>query len=230
MLTELILDKLGFFYDDIAKKKHGTCPEITYGELISTIIKDDNSNSAHTLFPMGQQTFNRMMRNVFPNILLNGGNETWFYFLLSLIEHRKCTSCKQIKPYIDFCKDSSRTCGINHRCKICVNTAQIGHQHTYAESFKKSQEKNKDKIYARNAKYRTERKFRCPKWAELDKIEAFYAACPEGYHVDHVLPLKGEFVSGLHVLSNLQYLPNKENLSKGNRINLALYNKEMYGT
>lgn len=58
---------------------------------------------------------------------------------------------------------------------------------------------------------------RTPAWADLKAIEAFYIACPEGFQVDHVVPLRGRRVSGLHVLHNLQYLPKHENMAKGNR-------------
>jgi len=85
--------------------------------------------------------------------------------------------------------------------------------------------RNAVKIRASQSLIRARRLMRVPFWAELDLIEAFYANCPEGLHVDHIIPLQGELVSGLHVLGNLQYLTESENKAKRNRISLEDLNK-----
>lgn len=56
-----------------------------------------------------------------------------------------------------------------------------------------------------------------PSWADIRTIREFYKNCPKSYHVDHIVPVKGKNVSGLHVIWNLQYLEASKNLSKGNK-------------
>lgn len=58
---------------------------------------------------------------------------------------------------------------------------------------------------------------RVPSWAQVEEIHEFYTNCPEGYQVDHIIPLKGKLVCGLHVIENLQYLTPEENMKKGNK-------------
>lgn len=60
-----------------------------------------------------------------------------------------------------------------------------------------------------------------PQWADMDAIREIYVNKPEGCHVDHIIPLKGKLVSGLHVENNLQYLSAEENMRKHNTFKVA---------
>jgi hypothetical protein len=60
-----------------------------------------------------------------------------------------------------------------------------------------------------------------PKWADRQLIRAVYADKPIGHHVDHVIPLRGKMVCGLHVPENLCYLPAELNVRKSNTFKVA---------
>lgn len=80
---------------------------------------------------------------------------------------------------------------------------------------KRYPEKNAAKV----AQYKASKLQRIPLWADLDAIGQVYAeAQQKGLEVDHIYPLRGKLVSGLHVENNLQLLTKSENSSKGNRV------------
>lgn len=73
---------------------------------------------------------------------------------------------------------------------------------------------------AKAAKRRAQKLSATPAWLTDEqklKIRAVYESCPKGFHVDHIIPLQGRSVCGLHVPWNLQHLPAVENIRKGNR-------------
>lgn len=59
---------------------------------------------------------------------------------------------------------------------------------------------------------------RIPPWVDWGKIQEVYAKAQHlGLTVDHIIPLRGKLVSGLHVHNNLRPLSQPENDSKGNK-------------
>ena len=86
-----------------------------------------------------------------------------------------------------------------------------------AELSKRWRQQHPERNRAKSRKYAAERMRRIPPWADIKAIERFYISCPKGWHVDHQIPLRGKTVSGLHVETNLQYLPAVANMKKGNR-------------
>ena len=86
---------------------------------------------------------------------------------------------------------------------------------------------NKDIMGAKTAKRRAAKLERTVAWSDADAIKSLYteahrltAETGEQHHVDHIIPLQGVLVSGLHVENNLQVLTAYANLSKSNTFNI----------
>jgi hypothetical protein len=84
--------------------------------------------------------------------------------------------------------------------------------------------RNRGKKNAEWAKWFADRLQRTPPWADLQAIRKLYdeahritKATGLEHHVDHIIPMRGKLVSGLHVAENLRVLPGPENLSKGSK-------------
>ena len=54
------------------------------------------------------------------------------------------------------------------------------------------------------------------------EMQEIYRNCPEGYEVDHIIPLQNKNVCGLHVPWNLQYLTAEDNRKKKNTFRLEI--------
>jgi hypothetical protein len=84
------------------------------------------------------------------------------------------------------------------------------------EKYAENPERQKqNQLRAKKYKYAKGRQ--TVKWNDELVMKMIYEDCPEGYHVDHIIPVQGKNVSGLHVHTNLQYLLAADNIKKGNK-------------
>ena len=143
-----------------------------------------------------------------------------------------CKYCDTTKPLTSF--ETGR-----RKCKLCRNIEQNARYQEYPsyklEHNKRYLENNREKVYAIHNKWsknnrsvlnrikanrRLLEKRATPSWYDAVEVKYIYQLASErNLVVDHIVPLQGKLVSGLHVAHNLQYLTPEENSSKGNKFN-----------
>lgn len=159
---------------------------------------------------------------------------------------KTCKDCKQEKNLSDFYKAKTCKDGHHSYCKICHNSRSKDKYYEkhdenrarlskyYEDNHEKEKaarrehyQKNKS-IYLFNFYKREERlKEATPTWLTdlmLSEIKQLYKQRQQlseligiEYHVDHIVPIQGETVCGLHVPWNLQVITAEENLKKSNK-------------
>ena len=137
----------------------------------------------------------------------------------SVFELKQCSDCLEFLPFSFYTEgQGGEAFGLQATCKSCRHDKdQIPEN---KERKRKTLREWRNKTGAGRfhcAKRRAAILQRTPAWADQEKIKEIYSNCPEGYQVDHILPLQGELVSGLHVPENLQYLTKSENSIKNNK-------------
>jgi len=95
------------------------------------------------------------------------------------------------------------------------------------ELYQKNREwkkKNRGACNAAEARRRAQKIQATPAWADQAAIKSLYEEAKRlqdllgiEFHIDHVLPLQGELVCGLHVETNLQVVPATLNMKKSNK-------------
>lgn len=156
---------------------------------------------------------------------------------------KTCPHCNQSKPLDQFYKRSDRD-SYHSWCKSCKHEAgrkwHSKNKERHAELNSQWYEQNKEQHLAnskawyesnksRKLETVTAREKRCvlatPTWADRELIKKLYELARKlteqtgiPHEVDHVIPLQGETVSGLHCQDNLQVITQSENRRKANKL------------
>lgn len=159
---------------------------------------------------------------------------------------KQCTKCKIIKPLARFQKNLRYAGGYHTWCKDCKLQSQREHKDTtqqwarknshrcndlkreYAlrhrgrvlESKRKWSKANPKRVLANCRKYQAAKLCATPAWLSTEQIiemQKIYLDCPVGFEIDHIVPLRGKSVRGLHVPWNLQCLKISDNRRKSNK-------------
>lgn len=186
-----------FSVEDIFNRLDGSKYKITANSLLSCISKKEYSLEE---LGVSSTTVTRTLKAIWPGKPV--GNIRLCSWLLNKYELKFCQNCGNVKELAEFHKNSAKGFGYNTHCKACCIDTRREYQRFYQKTYRETKDN------------------RTPPWANVAKIKEIYSKCPEGFHVDHILPLRGELVSGLHVENNLQYLPALENIKKNNKFDV----------
>lgn len=156
---------------------------------------------------------------------------------------QKAAYAEQHRKWVENNRERSREIANNSYLKkvggklsrlSCLENEEVKKEHRRkrkAETIAKWQKNNPEKVNhyrlierisgksaAKAAKRRAAKLQATPPWADLEEIKNVYLEAQYfGMHVDHIIPLQGKNVCGLHVWDNLQLLSAVENIKKGNR-------------
>lgn len=160
---------------------------------------------------------------------------------------KKCRKCKQLKDHKDFNKLKQSEDGLQSLCKSCRSVEYFENKERvnrvnkewYAKNKKKRNDKAKEHYRNNKEQYATriiKRKRLIHNMQanntelENSKIDKIYKNTPDGYDVDHIVPIKNENVCGLHKPHNLQYLKEEDNCKKRNFFDMKNPNKYDFTT
>lgn len=114
---------------------------------------------------------------------------------------------------------------ITSRCADCQNKYTNKKKFWYKWYLKNTDKWNTylREYYGKENRYRVKnslnaKRIRERTFGDKKAITEFYRNTPEGYEVDHIVPLNGKNISGLHTRSNLQYLTIHDNRVKSNKV------------
>lgn len=157
---------------------------------------------------------------------------------------KACVKCRTFKTFEEFYRDAKLADKKSSECIACNKASRQKYREANREKerirnrdygkrrseliqarVKRWRKANPGKERAKNRMREVQKLNACPPWARKGEarklIQQFYLhaqwledATGLAFHVDHTVPLKNDFVCGLHVPANLMVLEASQNISK----------------
>lgn len=160
---------------------------------------------------------------------------------------KECNKCLEHKPFSEFHKNKNTKDGTAYHCKSCVKTYVSNWQKENPDKTRRKSNTWRNKNRARlnntqslwrknnsghanflSTQYQMKKQKRIPIWLtkeDLKEINEIYKLAEKltkdtgiSHEVDHIIPLNGKNISGLHCPQNLQILSKTDNRKKSNKI------------
>jgi len=161
-----------------------------------------------------------------------------------MITIKACSSCRLFKPFDCFYKDAKRYDGLAGQCIDCNKASRQAYReanrekerirnrdygrrkaHIVRARVKRWRKEHPGKERAKAKMRETQQINACPPWARKGEVRQeiqrhyLHATWLEqvtgmSFHVDHITPLRNDFVCGLHVPANLMVLEASQNIEK----------------
>ena len=151
---------------------------------------------------------------------------------------RKCKTCgleaTTEADLNNFIRQSRAKYGRENKCKSCKSAEfalwrlnnpnyrvayHLANKETENKNSRKWIKENPAKSLAITRKYQAAKFSSIPLWFDAEVVNKIYSeAKTKGLEVDHIIPLQGKNVCGLHVQNNLRCITMQENRSKSNKL------------
>lgn len=159
--------------------------------------------------------------------------------MIDTVKELVCARCKETKFSTEFSPRNDRPGGFHYSCKNCLRDAarvvRVKQGGAAKDEKQRQMAVNRSRLWRKNkpahrnalkAAYKSSLKGATPIWLtpeqkkEIIYLYEYAQECRvltgDEYQVDHIIPIRGKNVCGLHVPWNLQVLPSDLNRRKSN--------------
>ncbi len=208
------------FTSDIIELNIRKRQSVSSEDLLLKIVELETLENVAEYYSIGRKLLRDRLKQylVCYDTLECRGNRTLRLALLEQLGSAYCSHCGSVQDLSMFHNINTNRSGIRYVCKTC---STICRDRDYHIKYSRQHYLSNKAYYLNKRQQRRFAEKRAITTFGNTGLVDFYKNCPDGYHVDHIIPITHKLVCGLHNMFNLQYLPAVENLQKGNKFEVT---------